>query len=155
MLPSIVTDRFLHGFQQRRLRLRRSTVDFVGKNDVREDRPFDENADALSGRPVFFDDFRSRDVGRHQVRRELNAFEIQMQHLGDGRDQQRLRQTRDAGDDGVAAGQHRDHHLIDDFLLSDDDLANFVIDLFQFRMKPLDDFKFLFLFNAQFHELPH
>ena len=64
VLPSTVTDRFLHGFEQRRLRLGRRTVDFVRKNDVRENRALDEDALALAGRPVFFDDFRSRDVGR-------------------------------------------------------------------------------------------
>ena len=91
--------------------------------------PFDENARALSGGAIFFDDFRSRDIGRHQVGRELNAFEIEVKNLRDRRDQQCLRQARNAGDDRVTAGQHRNHHLIDDFFLADDDFSNFVIDL--------------------------
>ena len=60
----------------------------------------------------------------HQVRRELDALEIQMQHLRDRRDQQRLGQTGHAGDDRIAAGQQRHHDLFDDFLLTDDDLSN-------------------------------
>ena len=39
---------FLHRFQQRRLRFGRSAVDFIGKQDVGEDRSFDENELASS-----------------------------------------------------------------------------------------------------------
>ena len=91
--------------------------------------PLTNTRSRLPVRPVFFDDFRSRNIRRHQVRRELDTFEVQMQDLGDGRDQQCLGQTGHAGDDGVAAGQHRNHHLIDDLFLSDDDFPNFSIDL--------------------------
>src|SRR5215471_8193912 len=143
---------FLHGLQQGRLRLGGSPVDFVRENDVCKDRTFDEHARALAGGAVFFDDFGSGNVGRHQVRRELNALEIEMKHLSYGCNQQRLCKTGNAGDDGVAAGQHRYHHLVDDVFLSDDDLPDFVIDFLKFYMKPLDYFEFFLLFNAEFHD---
>ena len=41
---------FLHRFQQRRLRLGRRAVDFVGQDHVREDRAADEAQDAPAGR---------------------------------------------------------------------------------------------------------
>ena len=110
------------------MRLRRSSVDFIRQNNVGENRPLHEYANAFPRDPIFFNDFGSRDVRRHQVRRELNALEIEVQHLGDGRDQQRLGQTGHASDDRMPAGQHRDHHLIDDLVLADDDLTNLVID---------------------------
>ena len=119
---------FLHGFEQSRLRFRRRTVDFVRQNDVGENRSFDEYAAAFSGGAIFFDDFGSGNVGRHQVGRELDALEIEVQDLRDGRDQQCLGQAGNAGDDRVTAGQHRNHDLIDDIFLADDDLANLVID---------------------------
>src|SRR5215471_7703716 len=122
---------FLHSLEQGRLRLGGSPVDFVRENDVCKDRTFDEHARALAGGPVFFDDFGSGDVRRHQVRCELNALEIQMEHLSNSCNEQRLCETGNAGDDGVTAGQHRYHHLVEDVFLSDDDLPDFVIDFFQ------------------------
>ena len=96
---------FLHCLQKCGLRLRRRPVDFVRKNDVRKNRALHENTYPLTRHAIFFDDFRSCDVGRHQVRSELDALEIQVQDLGDRGDQQRFCQAGNAGDDGVTSGQ--------------------------------------------------
>jgi hypothetical protein len=70
---------FLHGFEKGGLRFRRCAVDLVGKNDVGEQRTGNEFELALARRAVFFDHFGAGDVGRHQVRRELNTAESQRQ----------------------------------------------------------------------------
>ena len=68
------------------MRLRRSPVDFVCKNDVRENRSLHENTYPFTADAIFFDDFCSGDVGRHQIGGELDALEIQVQDLSDRRD---------------------------------------------------------------------
>ena len=66
------------------------------------------------GRGVFLDDVGAGDVGRHQVGRELDAVELQLQHLRERRDEQRLRQARHADDQAVAADEERQQHQVDD-----------------------------------------
>jgi hypothetical protein len=63
----------LHCFEQRRLRLRRRAVDFVGEHDVREDRAGREHHLAAPGRGIFLHEIGAGDVRRHQVGRELDA----------------------------------------------------------------------------------
>ena len=51
---------FLHRFEERGLRLRRSAVDFIGQNEIREERSRLENATALSIsgiRPITIDEY--------------------------------------------------------------------------------------------------
>ena len=112
----------LHRLEQRRLRLGRCPVDLVGQDDLGEDRPRHE-----AKRPMprlFVEDLGAGDVGRHQVRRELDPLERQIEDLRDGLDQQRLGQSGHAGDQAMAAGEQRHQHLVDDFVLADDDLAD-------------------------------
>ena len=70
----------LHRLEQGGLRLGRRAVDFVGENDVGEDRPLDELelAPALGG---FLQNVGAGDVGRHQVGRELDAAEVERHHF--------------------------------------------------------------------------
>jgi hypothetical protein len=69
--------------------------------------------------------FGAGDVGRHEVGGELNALEGEVQDLRDGLDEQRLRQPGHPRDQAMAAREERHQHLVDDFVLSDDDLADF------------------------------
>ena len=85
--------------------------------------PLDESDDALARGAILLDDFRPEDVRRHQVRRELNAVEPQIDGLGQRLDQQRLGQPRHAAQQAVAACQKRDQDLADDALLADDGLG--------------------------------
>ena len=111
----------LHRFEQRRLRLGRRPVDLVGQDDLPEDRALHETqaAHAL----FFVEDFGARDVRRHQVRRELDPLEVQMEDVGEGFDQQGLRQAGNARDETMSPCEQRDEHLLDDLVLADDDLA--------------------------------
>ena len=111
----------LHRLEQRRLRLRRRAVDLVGQDDLREQRPLHE---AQPARPLLLvEDLGAGDVRRHDVGRELNPLEVEIEDVGERLDQQRLRQPGHAGDQAVAAGEQRDQHLLDDLVLADDDLA--------------------------------
>jgi len=64
----------LHGLQQGGLGLWRGAVDFVGQNQMGEDGPVLELELAAPARG-FHHDVGAQDVGRHQVRRELDAVE--------------------------------------------------------------------------------
>ena len=52
-----------------------------------------------------------------------------------GLDEQRLGQTRHAGDQAMAAGEERDQHLIDHRVLADDDLADLAEDALAARAR--------------------
>ena len=73
---------------------------------------------------VFVDDVRADDVGRHQVGRELDALEVQVQRLGERADQQRLAQPGHAFEQRVAAGEQAGQHAVDDLVVADDHLAD-------------------------------
>ena len=117
---------FLHGLQQRGLRLRRRAVDFVGQQDVREDRPFDEPE-----RPppvgVFFEHVRAGDVRGHQVGRELNPLELQVENLGQRADDERLGQPGHADQQAMPAREDRREDLLDHRVLADDDLLQLAL----------------------------
>jgi hypothetical protein len=113
----------LHRLEQRRLRLRRRAVDLVGEQNLREDRPLYEPQRAVSG--FFVEHLRSGDVRRHQIGRELDALEREIEDLRDRLDEQRLGQPRDAGDQAVPAREERHQYLVDDVVLPDDDFADF------------------------------
>ena len=72
---------------------------------------------------LLVEDLGAGDVGRHQVRRELDPLEVEVEDVGERLDEQRLGQPGHAGDQAVAAGEERDEHLLDDLVLADDDLA--------------------------------
>ena len=106
--------------------------------------PSHERPGAAAGGRVLLDDVGAGDVGRHQIRGELDAPELQTQRLGDGAHQQRLRGSRKTGDQAVAADEQRDQHLFEHFFLADDDAPDLLDDvalglleaddaLFQFR----------------------
>src|SRR5262249_49608814 len=107
--------------EQRRLRFRRRPVDLVREDDLREDRPLDE---AEPPRALFLvEDFRAGDVRRHEVRRELDPLELEVEDVGERLDQQRLGEPGHTSDEAVAAGEQRDQHLLDDVVLAHDDFA--------------------------------
>ena len=68
----------LHRLQQRGLCLGRRAIDFVRQQDLRKDRPANKLKPTMP-RFFFLQDIRSRDVGRHQVRRELDPFEFEIE----------------------------------------------------------------------------
>ena len=52
----------------------------------------------LPGGPVLLDHFRAEDVGRHEIGRELDPVEPQVDGLGQLLDEQRLGETGDAAE---------------------------------------------------------
>jgi hypothetical protein len=112
----------LHRLQQRRLCFRRCAVDLVGQDDVGENWSRNKLQRSPASRAIFFDDFRAGDVGRHQVGRELDPLKREIENIGDGPYQQRLGETRHAGDDRVAADEERQQDLFDHFVLADNRL---------------------------------
>src|SRR5262249_33227024 len=90
---------FLHGFKQCCLSLRRRAVDLVGEHDVREDWTANKLQRAPSGHAVFLDNLSSSDVRRHQVWCELNPLERQIEHTGDGANEQSFCQAWHSSDD--------------------------------------------------------
>ena len=73
---------------------------------------------------VVLDDLGAGDVGRHQVGRELDALEGQVERLGQRADHERLGQPGHADEQGVAAAEDGHQQLIEHLLLADDDLAD-------------------------------
>jgi hypothetical protein len=94
----------LHGLEQRRLRARRGAVDLVGQDHVAEDRPAVEH-EAPPAALVLLQDPRPGDVGRHQVGRELDAAEHQVERVGRALDERGLAQARRALEQHVPAGE--------------------------------------------------
>ncbi len=110
----------LHRLQQRRLGLRRRAIDFVGEHDVREDGPAHEPEAALAGGEILFDDLGAGDVGRHEVGRELNAIEREIERLGDGLDHERLGESRHADEQRVSARENRRENPVQHIRLAHD-----------------------------------
>ena len=79
----IVTRRSCMASSKRTLHLGRGPVDLVGQQQVREDRPL---VDAELVGPLV-EDLRADDVGGEQVDRELDAGEMEVDRLGEHRDQ--------------------------------------------------------------------
>ena len=116
-----------HDLEQRGLHLGRCPVDLVGEHEVREDRaPLDVEVFARRA-----PDPRADDVGRDEVGSELQAGERAADDLGERRNRQRLRQTRYALDEAVAAGEEADHRPFDHPVLADDHLLHLEQRLFQ------------------------
>ncbi len=114
---------FLHGFEEGGLGFRRGAVDFVGEEHIREDGAFDEAEGAFAGGAVFFEDIGAGDVGGHEVGGELDAFEGEVEDVGDGFDEERFGEAGDADEEDVSLTEHGGEDLFDDFGLSDDDFA--------------------------------
>ena len=106
----------LHRLEQRRLHLGRRAVDFVGENDVREDRSALHRE--LTGRLVV--DLRAQHVGGQQIRRELDAMERRVDGLGERSHRERLRQSGHALEQHVTAREKTDEQAIDHVVLADD-----------------------------------
>ena len=114
----------LHRLQQRRLGLRGRAVHLVGEDDVRKHRPPHEAEAALPGGDVLFDDLRAGDVGRHQVGRELDPRELELERFGDGLHHQRLRESGHADEQRVAARENRGEDAVQHIPLAHDALAD-------------------------------
>ncbi len=82
----------LHGFEQRALHLGRRAVDFIGEDEVREDRPLL----CLERTLLLIINHRTHEIGGKQVGGKLDALELRLYRGGKSLDAQRLCQTRHA-----------------------------------------------------------
>ncbi len=74
------------------------------------------------------DHIRAGDVRRHEVGRELDAFERQHHDPRDGRDHERLGQARHADEQAVAARKNGGKDLVEYRPLADDNLFDLLDD---------------------------
>ena len=104
-----------HGFQQSRLHLGRGAVDLVDEHQRVEDRPLDIFERALVG-PKHRG---TGEVGRHQVRRALDARERCVQPLREQLDRAGLGKPRRAFDEQVTAGEKPDQQALGEHRAAD------------------------------------
>ena len=104
-LPADTDLALLHRLQHRRLCLRRRAIDLVRQQQIRKHRPLQKLELAAAALRILLHDVRACDVRRHQVRRELDALERQIQRLRQRPDQQRLGQPRHTGEQRVFAAK--------------------------------------------------
>ena len=100
----------------------------VGQENVRKDWSLDEPELAAS-RLVLVEHGRAGDVGRHQVRRELDALEADVENLADRANHERLRQPRHADEQAMPAREDSRQDLFDDLVLPDDGPPQLLDDL--------------------------
>ena len=77
---------------------------------------------------VGLEDVRADQVGGHQVGRELDALEADVQARGQRAGEERLGQAGHAFEDDMAAGEQRDERFFDQRFLADDDFFDFLPD---------------------------
>src|SRR5262245_7448873 len=82
---------------------------------------------------ILDDDVRADDVGRHQIRRELDARERQLETLRQGLDEQRLAEPGNALEQHVAAREHADEDVVDDLAVAYDDFFDLRTQAFERR----------------------
>ena len=106
---------FLHRLEHGGLRLRRSAVDLVRKQDVRKDRAGLKDHLPLPVRH-HLQDVAAEDVARQQIRRELNPLEIERQERPERLDQRRLADAGQSLEQDVPPAQDADQqqpvHLV-------------------------------------------
>ena len=76
---------------------------------------------------VFFQHVGAGDVRGHQVGRELDALEADVENPRQRADHQRLGQARHAFQQAMAAGEDGGEDLLDHVVLADDDLLQFFL----------------------------
>ena len=106
--------RFVHGFEQRGLRARRGAIDFVGENDVGENRSGAKFKFARFG----VVDADAEHVAGQQVGSELDALKAAMKRFGEGLGERGFADAGNVFDQQVAARQERDQRELDGFFFA-------------------------------------
>ncbi len=124
----------LHRLEHGRLGFGGGAVDLVGQDDLREDRAGLKLEDAAAVGQLH-DDVGADDIGGHQVGRELDAVEVEVDRLGQGADEERLAQPGHAFQQGMTADEQAGQDAVDDLVVADDDLADLSLDALVGRAK--------------------
>ena len=112
---------FLHRLQQGALDLGGRAVDFVGKNQVRENRAEFRGELALAG----VVDQRADQIRRKKIGRELEPLEPRLDRARKRPHRQRLGKSRNAFEQHVAIGQKTHQQPVHQIFLPHHDLAHF------------------------------
>ena len=120
---------FLHCFQKCRLRFRCRTVDFVGENNVTENRAGLKIKGGISFL-ILYDDICTRNVCRHEVRGELDTRERKIKYPTEGADKSCFTDTGNAFEKDVAARDHSDDSAFHNFVLADNVAPDLCKDIF-------------------------
>ena len=126
----LVADRdrpLLHRLEQRALGARGRAVDLVGQDQRAEERAGLEHELRRAVGPVDEHD-GARDVGGHQVGRELDAVVRDPERACEGAHHARLADSRHAFEQGVATEDEADHDAPDGLALADDGAADLRLD---------------------------
>ena len=115
---------FAHALEQCALRAGRGAVDLIGEQDMAEDRAGAEGESAVLGRV----DHAPDDIGREQVRRELDPMEVAGDGLGKGLAQSCLAHAGDVLDQDVSPGAERGDDQLGGVCLALDDAVKVVGD---------------------------
>ena len=112
--------RFVHGFEQRRLRLRRGAVDFVRQDDVGENRA------GLEIKPLLdlVEDAGAHHVRGQQVRGELDPLERTVEGIRERLREGRLAHAGHVLDQQVAFGQQGHEREANHFVLAANHAGN-------------------------------
>ena len=110
-----------HRFKKRALNFRRRAVDFVGQNEIGENRAF--SSGKIAG--FLIEDHRADQIGRQKIGRELNALKVGLNHVGQSLDRQRFGQPGKTFEQNVAIAEQREQQALDQNSLADDDFGGF------------------------------
>ncbi len=109
----------MHGLQEGRLRLGRSTIDLVGEQEMSEERTLDEFEPAAAGLRVFLDHVGADDVRRHEVGSELDPVEAHLECVRDCLGHQGFSQSGHSDHERVSATEQGSEQVIEDGPLTD------------------------------------
>ena len=113
--------------------------------------PFHE-AEVPPAGVVFFQHVRAGDVRGHQVGRELDTLEVQIQNARQRADHQRFGQAGHAFQQAMSTRKDGGEDLFDHFILTDDDLLQFFLHHFAMLAELLKHLSQIALFGR--HERP-
>src|SRR5256886_17281875 len=108
-----------------RSRSRGRAVDFVGKHDVRKNRPGTKFKFAIF-RIV---DAHAKHIARQQIRSELNALKAAMKRFGESLRQRGLAHAGNVFDEQMAAREKRDQRQLDGVFLAEDGARDGALEL--------------------------
>ena len=112
----------LHGLQQCRLGLWRRSVNFIGKEHLRKDRPLIKHQITMTCLAILLDDIGTRNVRWHQVRCELDPLKRQIHRFGQRTYHERLGETGHTFKQTVATSKNGNQQLLNDLVLANNNL---------------------------------
>ena len=101
--------------------------------DSREGRGRGEEEEAEGAAVIgrLLHDFGAENIGGHQIGRELDALFGEAENGAHGFDELGFGEARDADNQGVAAGEDRGQRVVEDGFLTENDVREGVVRLFQ------------------------